>query len=117
MLMPFDHVDELVKAKLYVEDPSGFVWVDEKTVVWMSTGTSHLLVCIDGKWHCDCFYDVQSHLPCGHVRALEQLARERSGSACSVQSKSLPDLVELAPAGCHDWDRRIPSILTLMPRR
>ena len=79
MLMTYDLVDELIKAKLYAEDPSRFVWDDQNTVVWMSTGTDHYLVRADGKWQCDCFYDKQSELPCGHVRALEQIASKGLG--------------------------------------
>jgi hypothetical protein len=90
MLMPFDHVDEIVKAKLYAEDPSRFVWVDEKTVVWMSSDTTHLLVRVDGIWRCDCFYGMQSHLPCAHLRALEQVTGRRLGTDSSIQSMCRP---------------------------
>jgi len=118
MLMPFDHVDELVKAKMYVEDPSCFVRVDEKTVVWMSPGAVHLLVCIDDTWHCDCSYGKQSRLPCGHLRALEQLASEGLDSNCAARRKPLADFVELALTRHKDWDRVKVSLIPIhRPRR
>ena len=93
-----DHRDELVKAKLYAEEPARFVWVDQKTVVWKSTGTIHLLVRMDGRWQCDCFYDMQSHLPCGHVRGLETLLTE-STTGLDSQIELVPRC-DLRPAYC-----------------
>jgi hypothetical protein len=117
MLMPFDHVDELVRAKMYVEDPSCFVWVNEKTVVWMSLGAAHLLVRIDDTWHCDCSYGKQSRFPCGHLRALEQLASRGFGPDASTQRKALPDLATLVHARHKDWDRKISPLPTHTTRR
>lgn len=117
MLMPFDHVDELVKAKMYVEDPSCFLWVNEKTVVWMSFGAVHLIVRIDDTWQCDCSYGTQSRLPCGHVRALEQLTGRGFGPDGSTRRKALPDLTILARARHKNWDRKVSPIPTHTTRR
>lgn len=92
MLMPHDHVDELVRAKRHREEPSRFVQVDQKTVIWTHTDTIHLLVYVDGTWQCDCSYGLQSYLPCSHVRAWEQIASDGSLSTkCTTQANPLPD--------------------------
>lgn len=74
MLMPFDHVAEYIKAKDYVQEPLRFKRVNRNTIVWRGASCVHLLVCVDRVWHCDCSYGGQSHLPCSHLRAWEQLS-------------------------------------------
>ena len=105
MLMASDHIDELVKAKLYLAEPARFERVNEKTFVWRSGGSIRLLVLSGGKWLCDCIYGMESDLPCGHVRALEQLVNGKPSSVYSTQTAPLPVLHELAPARHSDWDQ------------
>ena len=105
MLMVSDHIDELVKAKLYLEEPARFVPVNKETVIWRSNGSIQLLVLSEDGWLCDCSYGMESALPCGHVRALEQLIRGKPSLVCSTQTTSLYLIDELGFARHSDWDQ------------
>jgi hypothetical protein len=98
MLMPSDHEAEYLKAKCFSEEPFRFTLVDRDTFVWKGSSCAHLLVCVEGTWHCDCAYGGQSHLPCGHLRALEQLLSDSSFCPdCPTRDTAEPSSLEPGP--------------------
>jgi hypothetical protein len=91
------YVAQIVKAKWYIAEPSGFTRVNQDTFELMGRSATHRLVRReDDTWQCDCAYARQSVWPCAHARALEKLlddgvfgpANTETRSHCEANSSS-----------------------------
>jgi hypothetical protein len=68
-----DRISQVNKRRRYRNEPKRFcfLWPD----VWRLNGDhhTHTLIYMGDRWSCDCEYDLDNELPCGHVMALEAL--------------------------------------------
>jgi hypothetical protein len=72
--MSHDFSRQMVKAKLYYDQPDQFQRVGGATFKWVNDEVSYELNRKDdGSWQCQCHYARNSQYPCAHARALERL--------------------------------------------
>lgn len=64
--------------------------------VWWLTGDHHTHTLIDmgDHWSCDCEYDLDNELPCGHVMALEALL---DAGILSDGEQTVPETMRFVP--------------------
>jgi hypothetical protein len=76
--MFWDTIEERIKGFAYATEPQRLLLVAEDQAIFEGGHESHILLCVDGTWTCDCkAYAASCRLPggdwCRHTVALERI--------------------------------------------